>query len=61
MRAVACEIDLVRDGFVLCARFELEVAVPEITLRHEIDTDEDTYWSKIVFDAPFNEKMAWRS
>ncbi len=31
--------------------------MPEITLRHEIDTDEDTYWSKIVFDAPFNEKM----
>lgn len=31
--------------------------MPEITLRHEIATDEDTYWSKIVFDAPFNEKM----
>ncbi len=31
--------------------------MPEITLRHEIDTDEDTYWAKIVFDAAFNEKM----
>jgi hypothetical protein len=34
-----------------------EVTVPEITLRHEIETDEDTYWWKCVFDAPFNEKM----
>jgi hypothetical protein len=31
--------------------------MPEVTLRHEIDTDEDTYWSKIVFDEGFNTKM----
>jgi hypothetical protein len=31
--------------------------VPEIKLRHEIDTDEDTYWAKCVFDAGFNEKL----
>ena len=29
----------------------------EITLRHEIDTDEATYWSKCVFDADFNKKL----
>ena len=29
----------------------------EITLRHEINTDEDTYWAKCVFGAPFNERM----
>lgn len=29
----------------------------EVTLRHEIDTDEDTFWSKIVFDEAFNKKM----
>jgi hypothetical protein len=29
----------------------------EVNLRHEIDTDEDTYWSKIVFDEAFNEAM----
>jgi hypothetical protein len=29
----------------------------EVTLRHEIDTDEDTFWSKIVFDEQFNKKM----
>jgi len=45
----------VRDGFVLSSI--LEVTVPEITLRHEIDTDEDTYWARCVFDVPFNEKM----
>jgi hypothetical protein len=28
--------------------------MPEITLRHEIDTDEDTYWSRCVFDEAFN-------
>ena len=48
---------LVRDGFVLCETFSLEVTVPEITLRHEINTDEDTYWARCVFDAPFNEKL----
>lgn len=31
--------------------------MPEITLRHEIDTDEDTFWSKIVFDEGFNKKL----
>lgn len=31
--------------------------MPEVTLRHEIETDEDTYWSKIVFDEGFNTKM----
>ena len=29
----------------------------EITLRNEINTDEDTYWSKCVFDADFNKRM----
>ena len=31
--------------------------MPEVTLRHEIDTDEETYWSKCVFDADFNKKL----
>ncbi|MFO0734958.1 MAG: DUF2505 family protein [Labilithrix sp.] len=31
--------------------------MPEITLRHEIETDEDTFWSKIVFDEGFNKKL----
>lgn len=31
--------------------------MPEVTMRHEIDTDEDTYWAKCVFDADFNKKM----
>jgi len=31
--------------------------MPEVTLRHEIDTDEDTYWAKCVFDADFNKKL----
>jgi Protein of unknown function (DUF2505) len=29
----------------------------EITLRHEINTDEDTFWAKVVFDEAFNKKM----
>jgi Protein of unknown function (DUF2505) len=29
----------------------------EITLRHDIDTDEETYWWKVVFDESFNKKM----
>jgi hypothetical protein len=29
----------------------------EVTLRHDIDTDEDTFWSKIVLDPTFNKKM----
>ncbi len=32
-------------------------AMPEVTLRHEIDTDEDTFWSKIVFNESFNKQM----
>lgn len=31
--------------------------MPEITLRHEIDTDEDTFWSKIVLSEEFNKKL----
>ena len=31
--------------------------MPEVTLRHEINTDEDTYWAKCVFDADFNKKL----
>lgn len=31
--------------------------MPEVTLRHEIDTDEDTFWSKIVLDEAFNKKL----
>ena len=29
----------------------------EVTLRNEINTDEDTYWAKCVFDAEFNRRM----
>lgn len=29
----------------------------DVTLRHEIDTDEDTYWSKVVFDEAFNKAL----
>lgn len=31
--------------------------MPEVTLRHEIDTDEDTFWTKIVFDEKFNKEL----
>lgn len=31
--------------------------MPELTLRHEIDTDEETYWAKCVFDAEFNKRL----
>ncbi len=31
--------------------------MPDVTLRHEIDTDEDTYWARCVFDADFNQKL----
>ncbi len=31
--------------------------MPEVTLRHEIDTDEDTFWAKIVFNEEFNKKL----
>jgi hypothetical protein len=29
----------------------------EITLRHDIETDEDTFWWKVVFDEAFNKKL----
>jgi hypothetical protein len=29
----------------------------EVTLRHEIETDEDTFWSKVVFDEAFNKAL----
>ncbi len=29
----------------------------EITLRHEFDCDEDTYWEKCTFDADFNKRL----
>jgi hypothetical protein len=29
----------------------------DITLRHEVHTDIDTYWSKLVFDEAFNKAM----
>jgi hypothetical protein len=29
----------------------------EITVRNELDTDEDTYWARCVFDADFNKKL----
>jgi hypothetical protein len=31
--------------------------MPEITLRNEINTDEDTYWKTCVFDAAFNKAL----
>jgi hypothetical protein len=31
--------------------------MPEATLRHEIETDEETFWSKICFNADFNKAM----
>ena len=31
--------------------------MPEVTLKHEIDTDEDTFWEKIVFSEAFNKKL----
>src|SRR5438045_458403 len=31
--------------------------MPEITVKQEINTDEDTFWEKIVFDAAFNKTM----
>jgi hypothetical protein len=29
----------------------------EITLRHEMSCDEETYWHKCVFDAEYNERL----
>jgi hypothetical protein len=31
--------------------------MPEITLRHEFDCDEETYWEKITFDPEFNRRL----
>lgn len=31
--------------------------MPDITIKHEIDTDEETFWAKLVFDEAFNKKM----
>jgi hypothetical protein len=31
--------------------------MPEITLRHEFDCDEDTYWEKVFFDPEFNRRL----
>jgi hypothetical protein len=31
--------------------------MPEITLRHEFDCDEDTYWEKVTFDPEFNKRL----
>jgi hypothetical protein len=31
--------------------------MPEVTVRHEINTDENTYWGKLVFDEDFNKKL----
>jgi len=31
--------------------------MPEVTLKHEIDTDEDTFWEKVVFNEEFNKKL----
>ncbi|MBX3190166.1 MAG: DUF2505 family protein [Labilithrix sp.] len=31
--------------------------MPELTLRHEFDIDEDAYWSKCVFDPAFNKEL----
>jgi hypothetical protein len=29
----------------------------DITMRHEVNTDEDTYWPKVVFSEAFNKAM----
>jgi hypothetical protein len=31
--------------------------MPEVSLRHEFDCDEDTYWEKTTFDPAFNERL----
>lgn len=31
--------------------------MPDVTLRHEVNTDEETYWSKVVFDEAFNRAL----
>jgi hypothetical protein len=34
-----------------------EQGMPEVTLRHEIHTDEETYWAKMLFDEGYNKKL----
>lgn len=29
----------------------------QVTIRHEIQTDEDTYWERLVFDEGYNKKL----
>jgi Protein of unknown function (DUF2505) len=31
--------------------------MPEVTLRHEFDCDEQTYWDRTTFDPVFNERL----
>src|SRR5215472_17037924 len=31
--------------------------MPEIQLRHEMDCDEETYWTKCIFDAEYNKRL----
>ena len=31
--------------------------MPEITIRHEFECDEDTYWEKCLFDDAFNKRL----
>lgn len=31
--------------------------MPEITIRHEFDCDEETYWDKCIFGVEFNERL----
>ena len=31
--------------------------MPEVTLRHEFDCDEETYWEKATFDPEFNNRL----
>ena len=32
--------------------------MPEVTLRHEMDCTEDTYWNKCIFDEEYNRRGA---
>ena len=31
--------------------------MPEVTLRHEFDCDEDTFWEKVIFSEEFNRRL----
>jgi hypothetical protein len=31
--------------------------MPEVTIKHEIDTDEATFWSKVFFEERFNKEL----